>query len=54
MLQRKEIILIKTKVKNSETLSYMNWITLKNYFGYNRNLSDEKALLKQILSLSRC
>ena len=33
---------IKTKVKNYETLSYMDWVTLKNYFVYNETLSDKK------------
>ena len=47
-------MLIKTNVKNRETLLYMDWIIFKDYFVYNRTLSDKLLLLNQILSLSRC
>ena len=30
------------KVKNYEKLSYMDWVTLKNYLVYNETLSDKK------------
>ena len=45
-LQQNEIKIIKIKVKNRETLSYMDWITFKNHFVYNGNLSDKNSLLK--------
>ena len=53
ILQRNEIMLFKGKIKNRDTLSYMDWMIFKHYFVYNRNLSDKKSLLTQILSLSR-
>ena len=53
ILQRNKIMLFKGKIKNRDTLSYMDWMIFKNYFVYNRNLSDKKSLLTQILSLSR-
>ena len=47
-------MLLKRKIKNRETFSYMNRIKFKNYFVYNRNPSDVKLLISQIMSLSRC
>ena len=54
MLQRNEIMLIKTKIKIDEKLSYMDWVTFKNYLFNNRILSDKKSLLKQTILLSKC
>ena len=47
-------MLIKTKIKIDEKLSYMDWVTFKNYFFYNRILSDKKPLLKLTILLSKC
>ena len=47
-------MLLKSKIKNRETFSYMNRIKFNNYIVYNRNSSDEKLLISQIMSLSRC
>ena len=42
---------IKRKVKNRETLSYVDWIIFKNYFVYNQNLSDKKSLLNCFVTI---
>ena len=46
----KRIMCLKEKIKNRETLSYIDWLNFKNCFVYNQNVSDKKSLKSQIES----
>ena len=48
------IMSFKDKIKNRETISYIDWINFKKYFVYDQNLSDKQILKSQLESLSKC
>ena len=48
------IICLKDKIKNRDTINYIDWVNFKNYFVYDQKLSDKKLSKSQIKQLSNC
>ena len=47
------IVCFKDKIKNRETINYIDWVNFKNFFVYDQNLSNKTLLKSQIKSLSK-